>query len=82
MKDGIILISSLFEHRGSDMLAREQASFYIHDAQKGTVEMGKLLQQIASAGASQSEFSQQCAKLLQLNAQVGENLVQAQGALK
>lgn len=76
------MISRLFEHRGSDLLAREQASFYVRDAQKGTVEMGKLLQQIASAGAGHPELPQQCAKLLQLNAQVGDTLVQVQNALK
>ncbi|MDD3654171.1 MAG: hypothetical protein PHO01_08325 [Desulfotomaculaceae bacterium] len=75
------MISSLFEHRGSDLLAREQASFYVRDAQKGTVEMGKLLQQIASVGSDHPELSQQYSKLLQLNGQVGESLVQAQNAL-
>lgn len=76
------MFSSLFEHRGSDLLAREQASFYVRDAQKGTVEMGMLLQQIASVGADHPELSQPCSKLLQLNAQVGDTLVQAQNALK
>lgn len=74
------LLSGLFEHRGSEMLVREQASFYIRDAQNGTMEMGKLIQQIADAGYP--DISQQCSRLLQLNAQVGSTLVQVQKSLK
>lgn len=62
------------------MLVREQASFYIRDAQNGTMEMGKLIQQIADAGYP--DISQQCSRLLQLNAQVGSTLVQVQKSLK
>jgi len=74
------LISGLFEHRGSELLAREQVSFYIRDAQNGTIEMGKLLQQIASAG--HPDISGQCDRLLQLNAQIGNVLEKAQKSLK
>lgn len=74
------MISSLFEHRGSELLAREQASFYIRDAQNGTVEMGKLLQQIAAAG--HPEIAPQCDRLLQLNAQLGDVLHQVQKCLR
>jgi len=74
------LFSGLFEHRGSEMLVREQASFYIRDAQNGALEMGKLLQQVADAG--HPDISQQCSRLLQLNAQVGNTLEQIQKSLK
>lgn len=74
------LLSGLFEHRGSEMLVREQASFYIRDAQNGTMEMGKLIKQISDAGYP--EISQQCSRLLQLNAQIGNALEQVQISLK
>lgn len=74
------LFSGLFEHRGSEMLVREQASFYIRDAQNGALEIGKLLQQVAAAG--HPDISQQCSRLLQLNAQVGNTLEQIQKSLK
>ncbi|OPX91538.1 MAG: hypothetical protein A4E52_00471 [Pelotomaculum sp. PtaB.Bin013] len=74
------MFSGLFEHRASELLSREQASFFIRDAQNGTVEMGKLLQQVASAG--HPDISQQCARLLQLNDQVGDILQQVQKSLK
>ena len=74
------LFSGLFEHRGSEMLVREQASFYIRDAQNGALEMGKLLQQVADA--RHPDISQQCSRLLQLNAQVGNTLEQIQKSLK
>jgi len=74
------LLSGLFEHRGNDMLVREQVSFFIRDAQNGMMEMGKLLQQIADAG--HPDISRQCSRLLQLNAQVGNTLEQVQKSLK
>lgn len=74
------MFSSLFKHRASDQLSREQASFFIRDAQNGAVEMGKLLQQVASA--SHPDISWQCARLLQLNNQVGDVLQQVQKSLK
>jgi len=74
------LISGLFEHRGSELLAREQVSFYVRDAQNGTMEMGKLLQQIASAG--HPDISRECTRLLQLNDRVGDILEQVQKSLK
>lgn len=75
-----MLISGLLAHRGSELLAREQASFYLRDAQNGMVEMGQLLQQLASAG--QPGISQQCNRLLQLNAQIGDVLQQVQKCLQ
>ncbi|OPY57858.1 MAG: hypothetical protein A4E55_01337 [Pelotomaculum sp. PtaU1.Bin035] len=74
------MISGLFKHRGSELLAREQASFYVRDAQNDMLEMGKLIQQIASAG--HPDISRQCSSLLQLNAQVGDILEQVRESLK
>ncbi|BAF59145.1 MAG: hypothetical protein HPY89_06190 [Pelotomaculum sp.] len=74
------LFSGLLEHRGSDLLAREQISFFVRDAQNSMMEMGKLLQQIADA--AHPDISQQCSRLLQLNAQVGNTLEYIQKSLK
>lgn len=74
------LLFGLFGHKGSEMLVREQVSFFVREAQSGMVEMGKLLQQVADAG--HTDISQQCARLLQLNAKVGNALEQVQKSLK
>jgi hypothetical protein len=76
----VSLISGLFEHRGSELLVREQVSFFIREAQGGMMEMGKLLQQVADAGYP--DISGQCSRLLQLNAKVGSTLEQVQKSLK
>ncbi len=73
-------LNGIFEHKGSDMLVWEQVSFFVREAQNGTMEMGKLIQQIADAG--NPDISQQCLKLLQLNAQMGNTLEQVQKSLK
>ena len=72
-------LSGLFEHRGNEALSREQASFFIRDAQNETMEMGKLLQQITNAG--HPDILQPCERLLQLNARVGNTLEQVQKSL-
>lgn len=74
------MFSGLFEHRGSDRLVREQASFFVHEAQNGAVEMGKLIQQLADAGCP--DISAHCSRLLQLNAHLGNTLEQVQKSLK
>ena len=74
------LFSELFKHRGNETLMREQASFFIRDIQNSTLEMGKLIQQIADAG--HPDVSQQCSRLLQLNTQMGSTLEQGQKSLQ
>lgn len=74
------LFSGLFEHRGSEILVREQASFYIREVQNSILEMGKLLKEIVDAG--HSDISLQCSRLQQLNTQVGTTLEQVQKALR
>jgi len=74
------LFAGLFEHRGSEMLVREQASFYIREAQNEMVEMGKLLQYIAQAG--HPDTSQECLHLQQICTQVGNTLEQVQISLR
>ncbi|NLI11861.1 MAG: hypothetical protein GX425_04390 [Peptococcaceae bacterium] len=74
------LFAGLFEHRGNEMLVREQASFYIREAQKGMMEMGALLQQISQAG--HPDIAPDCARLQQIGAQVGKALEQVQISLK
>lgn len=67
-------------HRGSELLMREQMSFFIRDAQKRTMEMGVALQQINSAATP--DISQQCAHLAQMNSQLDGILEQAQRSLQ
>jgi hypothetical protein len=74
------LFAGLFEHRGNEMLVREQASFYIREAQNGIVEMGKLLQQISQAG--HPDISDECMRLQQIGTQVGKDLELVQISLK
>lgn len=74
------LFSGLFEHRGSNLLVREQVSFYVRDVQNGMMEMGRLIQQIADTG--HPDIAGQCSRLLQLNAQMGNALEQVQKSLK
>ncbi len=62
------------------MLVREQVSFFIREAQNGAMEMGKLIQQMGDAG--NADISEQCFRLLQLNAQMGSTLEQIQKSLK
>jgi hypothetical protein len=73
------LISSLFEHRGSDILVREQVSFFIRDAQNTILDIGKLIQEITNTG--HPDITNQCSMLAQLNAQVGKSLEQAQNSI-
>lgn len=73
-------LSGLFEHRGNELLAREQASFFVRDAQNGAMEMGKLLRQVADTG--HPDIARLCERLLQLNGQLGNSLEQAQKSLK
>ncbi|MFA4885172.1 MAG: hypothetical protein WC601_05280 [Desulfotomaculaceae bacterium] len=74
------LFAGLFEHRGSEMLVREQASFYIRETQNEMVEMGKLLQNIAQAG--HPDTSHECLRLQQICTQVGKTLEQVQTSLR
>lgn len=74
------LFAGLFEHRGNEMLVREQASFYIREAQNGILEMGALLQQIAQA--NHPDISDECASLQQIGTQVGKALEQVQISLR
>lgn len=74
------LFSDLFKHKGNDALVREQASFFIRDAQNGSAEIGKLIQEIARAG--HVDISQQCSQLMQLNADLGKTLERVQNSLK
>lgn len=74
------LLAGLFQHRGNEMLMREQASFYIREAQNGMMEMGKLLQEITQAG--HSDISPACSRLQQIGTEVGKALEQVQISLK
>ncbi len=74
------LFSELFKHRGNEALMREQALFFIRNIQNNTMEMGKLIQQVADAG--HPDVSQQCSRLLQLNTQMGSTLEQIQKSLQ
>lgn len=72
-------INSLFEHRGSDILVREQLSFFIRDAQNTILDIGKLIQEISATG--HPDISDQCSRLARLNAQVEKTLEQAQKSI-
>lgn len=73
------LFSSLFEHRGSDILVREQVSYFIRDAQNTILDIGNLIQEITDRG--HPDISSQCSRLAQLNTQVGKILEQAQKSI-
>lgn len=70
----------LFEHKGNELLMREQASYFIREAQNDTVEMGSLISQIAQSG--HTDLARHCERLLYLNAHVGNTLEQVQKSLK
>jgi len=70
----------LFEHKGNELLIREQASYFIREAQNDTMEIGSLISQIAQSG--HSDLAQYCERLLYLNAHVGNTLEQVQKSLK
>ena len=73
------LFSSLFEHRGSEILVREQVSYFIRDAQNTILDIGNLIQEITDRGYP--DISNQCSRLAQLNTQVGKILEQAQKSI-
>ena len=72
----VSLISSLFSHRGSEALVREQVSFFIRDAQNTLTDIGKIIDQMAGSG--HPDIAGQCTRLAQLNARAVKTLEQAQ----
>mgnify|MGYP001030511231 CR=1 FL=1 len=73
------LNTSLFTHRGSELLAREQVSYFIRDAQNTALDIGKLIQEITDSG--HPDISHQCSRLAQLNSHLGKTLEQAQKSI-
>lgn len=73
------LITSLFSHRGSEVLVREQVSFFIRDAQNTALDIGKLIQEITDTG--HPDISNQCSNLAQLNSHLGKTLEQARKSI-
>ncbi|MFX4260624.1 hypothetical protein ACOBQJ_00305 [Pelotomaculum propionicicum] len=72
-------IANLFTHRGSEVLVREQVSFFIRDAQNTALDIGKLIQEIINTG--HPDITNQCSRLAQLNSQLGKTLEQAQKSI-
>jgi hypothetical protein len=73
------LISSLFTHRGSEILVREQVSYFIRDAQNTTLDIGNLIQELTDTG--HPDISNLCSRLAQLNTHLGKTLEQAQKSI-
>jgi len=76
----VSFLSGLLQHRGTEMMSREQNTFFIRDAQNGLMEMGKLIQQIADTG--HPDISQHCSRLLKLNSHVGNVLEHVQKSIQ
>ena len=73
------LFTSLFGHRGSELLVREQVSYFIRDAQNTLMDIGNLIQEIENTG--HPDISNQCSRLSQLNSHLGKTLEQAQKSI-
>lgn len=73
------LFTSLFGHRGSELLVREQVSYFIRDAQNTLLDIGNLIQEVANTG--HPDISNQCSRLAQLNSHLGKTLEQAQKSI-
>lgn len=73
------LFTSLFGHRGSELLVREQVSYFIRDAQNTLLDIGNLIQEVTNTG--HPDISNQCSRLAQLNSHLGKTLEQAQKSI-